>query len=459
LRVLSDTEITFSQNAKIMLVPNNLDTCMIFQLSNVDNVKIINPHIVGDKDTHTGLTGEWGHGINIEHASNVEIHNPRIEKCWGDGIYIGLSFGNTIVKQNENILISNPIVDGVRRNGISICSGKNVKVVKPTIKHIRNGIAPMAGIDIEPEGTGTTTPVLENIVIDSPYTENNVYGILFAPELLKDTGKNIDVKILNHVDYQSDFGFKAWTLTGALSGLFEIINPVWKSNKYNGISVHDYSVNGPIIQIKKPTIIDCNQANTTDNYSTDSAIAVYRTSSDSGAQPIGNVYINEETVIDTRSPVTTSAGVYFADDKGVGIQKCSFINPLQLQTRNSGRTVLNGEVQFKDDYKVMVGDNPYFDQEIAGYSLRSLYHNELATDIIIFALRDSVQSKSEITFEVRSGWPIRIVPSATTRIAPLATANGKYIESSTVGSSITIKKLSNTLWMITKMIGNWSVQP
>jgi hypothetical protein len=459
LRISSDTEIIFSKNAKITLAPNSLDTVFIFHISNVDNVKIINPHIVGDKDTHTGSTGEWGHGINVEHATNVEIQNPRIEKCWGDGIYIGLSFGNTIVKQNENILISNPIIDGVRRNGISICSGKNVKIVKPILKNIRNGIAPMAGIDIEPEGTGTTAPVLENIVIDNPYTENNVYGILFAPELLKDTGKKVDVKILNHVDYLSDYGFKAWTLTGALKGLLEIIHPVWKNNKFNGASIQDYSVNGALIQITKPTIIDCNQVNTTDDYPDDSAIAVYRSTSDVGTQAIGNVQIVEETVIDTRNPVTTSAGVYFADDKGVGIQKCSYINPILLQTRNSGRTVLNGEVSFRDENRIMVGDNPYFDQEIAGYSLRSLYHNELATDIIIFALRDSVQSKSEITFEVRSGWPIRIVPSATTRIAPLATANGKYIESSTVGSSITIKKLSNTLWMITKMIGNWSVQP
>jgi hypothetical protein len=456
--VLSNTKITFSKNAKIVLKANDKDVCFIFHLSQVDNVTMINPYIIGDKDTHLGTTGEWGHGINIEHSSNIKIINPRIENCWGDGIYIGVAFGNVVSRQTENILIEKPYISGVRRNGISVSSGKNINIVAPIIKNLINGIAPMAGIDIEPEGTGTTNPVLENISIENPYTESCQYGILFAPELLKDTGKKVDVKILNHVDYQSDYGFKAWTLTGALNGLIEIISPIWKSNWNNGANIQDYSVNGAMIQIKNPTIIDCNRGNTTDLYATDSAIAVHRTVGDAGTQAIGNVHVFEETVIDTRSPVTISAGIYFLDDKGIGVQKCSFVDPMLLQTRNSGRNVLNGEVTVKDRLGIMVGDNSYFEQEVAGYSLRSLYHNGLATGIITYTLNDSLQMKGEITFEVRAGYQLRIAPSVTSRIAPLSATNGKYVESSTVGASITIKKMSNNVWMITKMIGTWTVQ-
>jgi hypothetical protein len=249
LRLSSDTEVIFGKNAKITLKPNDLDTCFIFQISAVEHVTLINPHIEGDRDGHLGTTGEWGHGINIEQSSNIKIIHPQIENCWGDGIYVGLAFGNKIKKQNNHISISNPMISRVRRNGISIASGKNINIVNPSITNIRNGISPMAGIDIEPEGTGTTKPVLENILIDNPLTKNCQYSILFAPEQLKNTGKNIDIKILHPMDIGSDYGFKVQSFTGAIHGLINIVHPVWIGNSNEATNTQDYSINGARVRI------------------------------------------------------------------------------------------------------------------------------------------------------------------------------------------------------------------
>ncbi|QEC73949.1 hypothetical protein FSB73_22040 [Arachidicoccus ginsenosidivorans] len=92
-----------------------------------------------------------------------------------------------------------------RRNGISVISGNAVIIDHPIISNT-NGVAPMCGIDIEPNNINCR---IENLRIINPYTYNNKgYGISIGLSKLQSTKfKSVGVEIDNHLDDFSECGF------------------------------------------------------------------------------------------------------------------------------------------------------------------------------------------------------------------------------------------------------------
>ncbi|MDO4229341.1 MAG: right-handed parallel beta-helix repeat-containing protein [Capnocytophaga sp.] len=143
--------ITFEPNAKIKVKPNNFEVYSVFNLSGRKDITFWNPTLEGDKYTHKGSTGEWGHGISLMNCSNITIHNANISKFWGDGLYFnGCS----------NVKIHNPILDDNRREGITIISCENVDIYNPIISNT-TGTSPAFGIDIEPNFNGEHVKALK----------------------------------------------------------------------------------------------------------------------------------------------------------------------------------------------------------------------------------------------------------------------------------------------------------
>ncbi|MFK8265435.1 right-handed parallel beta-helix repeat-containing protein [Capnocytophaga cynodegmi] len=136
--------ITFEPNAKIKVKPNNLDIYSVITLRARSNITLINPNIEGDKYNHLGNTGEWGHGINVSDCSDVVIKNARIVKMWGDGVYM---------KNCNNITIKNIYLSDNRRQGISIISGRDIKIHDLVVEKT-GGTSPGYGVDIEPNWNG-----------------------------------------------------------------------------------------------------------------------------------------------------------------------------------------------------------------------------------------------------------------------------------------------------------------
>ncbi|PDZ34735.1 hypothetical protein COI51_11500 [Bacillus toyonensis] len=60
-------------------------------------------------------------------------------------------------------MVVNPLIDSCRRQGISVISAKTLRINDAIIKNIK-GIAPMNGIDLEPN---FNTEFLQDIVIDN----------------------------------------------------------------------------------------------------------------------------------------------------------------------------------------------------------------------------------------------------------------------------------------------------
>jgi hypothetical protein len=233
LSLKSNSILYFNQKSKLIITPNSLPKYQILDVRNIENVKIYNPKLVGDKNKHKGAAGEWGMGINIISSSNITIYNPEIINCWGDGIYIsGVS-----TKESENIYVEGGLLDNNRRNGISIISGKNINISNLYIANT-NGTLPMAGIDVEPNENDNT---LEKINLTKINTFNNGdAGIAII--LLNMIGKkyhDVDVNINSHKDTFSKYGLiMGGSKTGykypddikPLGGSVNINNSQWNDN-------------------------------------------------------------------------------------------------------------------------------------------------------------------------------------------------------------------------------------
>jgi hypothetical protein len=232
LTVKSNTVLIFQNNSKIILKPTDASAYQIFKVNNVQNVKIYFANIQGDRDHHIGSGGEWGMGINISGSSNIQIINPKVANCWGDGIYLGKA-GNAV---NNNIDILYAQLDNNRRNGISIICSNGLNLTSPLVSNT-NGTPPMAGIDIEPNDNSDE---INDVNIKSATTFNNEYGIIIELDRLSgQSAKNVNVNIVNHIDDGSKTGLcyllaKPNAANANYSGTISVVDPVWKNNQKAG---------------------------------------------------------------------------------------------------------------------------------------------------------------------------------------------------------------------------------
>ncbi len=163
LSICSNTDVDI--NGNIILLPNNLSGYAILHAEG-ENISIKGKgSLIGDKQNHMGINGEWGMGVNLWRAKNVSIKGLTVKDCWGDCIYIG---GNC-----EEVYIENCKLDNGRRQGISITSAKKVTIKDCVITNV-SGTAPEYAIDVEPNTNNTC----DSIVIDRVKVNNCKGGFL-----------------------------------------------------------------------------------------------------------------------------------------------------------------------------------------------------------------------------------------------------------------------------------------
>ncbi|MFA6004170.1 MAG: right-handed parallel beta-helix repeat-containing protein, partial [Elusimicrobiota bacterium] len=152
LLLKSSITISLSAGATLKAIPNASASYAILHLSNISSVTIQGGAIEGDRSAHTGVTGEWGMGVNIIQSHNILIDGVTAKECWGDGFYVG---GST----PTGITLQNVLSDHNRRQGMSIVSVSNMVVRNSTFSNTI-GTLPEAGIDIEPNAGQTVSNVL-----------------------------------------------------------------------------------------------------------------------------------------------------------------------------------------------------------------------------------------------------------------------------------------------------------
>ena len=187
LLIRSNSTLTFNKQGILKVIPNDYAGYMVLMACNgISNFEVNDPKVVGDRLTHTyPVTGtnEWAHAIVIYECSDGVINNPNIKDMAGDGIYIGKAWTSTLASVPKNIIINNPIIDGARRNGISLTAGDNVQIIRPIISKVGDsdgitGAFPKACIDVEPEGSAASpASYIRNCIIDSPVLRNSYAGL------------------------------------------------------------------------------------------------------------------------------------------------------------------------------------------------------------------------------------------------------------------------------------------
>lgn len=247
----SNSIVVFDEQSRLILIPSDVANYQMLSLYNVQNIKVYFPVLEGDRKKHIGTKGEWGMGISIAGASNVEIINPKIASCWGDGIYIGKA-----AKTSSNITIDYAVLDYNRRNGVSIVSVDGLNMIHPLVCNT-NGTDPMAGIDFEPNGN---SDVLNNILIDGPVTFNNSkYGIAVSIWALRGrVDKDANITIKNHIDDRSNnaflyYAFRDANESNSFGGSIQVINPKWKNNKVTFQRL-GFSKNGPSMNFQNVSV-------------------------------------------------------------------------------------------------------------------------------------------------------------------------------------------------------------
>lgn len=247
LKLKSNSKVFFNRKSELILKSSSRSSYSILSLKNVSNISVYNPVITGDRTTHLSNTGQWGMGIWLENADDVQIIAPKISNCWGDGIYIG----NTTDTYSENVIIKDGIIENNRRNGISITSGKNI-VVKNSLIANSNGQNPQSGIDIEPN---SSKDIIENITLRDITTYNNqMHGIIISIGniVAGNVSKKISVSISGHKDYHSTLALGLFlnredqSNYKLLSGVIEIAGVNYNDNR---IFVRNYTTRPTAVQI------------------------------------------------------------------------------------------------------------------------------------------------------------------------------------------------------------------
>ena len=177
----SNIHLKLEKNAVLKAIPSDSTHYNIVRIENVENVKISGGKILGERFEHKGKGGEWGHGLNIRNAVNLELKDISINDCWGDAIYI--------TGTSKDISISNIICDNNRRQGISVIAVNGLIIKESTFKNT-HGTGPAAGIDLEPNNSNE---VVQNVLIENCRFTNNTLGI----HMYGRRGPSINIKAIN----------------------------------------------------------------------------------------------------------------------------------------------------------------------------------------------------------------------------------------------------------------------
>jgi len=84
LRLRNGVHLAMAKDAELHAIPNAAPRSYVLLVQAVHDVTISGGRIVGDRDRHLGLEGEWGHGIAIYDGVRVVVRDIHISRCWGD---------------------------------------------------------------------------------------------------------------------------------------------------------------------------------------------------------------------------------------------------------------------------------------------------------------------------------------------------------------------------------------
>ena len=161
LKARSNTEIVFEDGVELVAKKGEFHGIRdhLLEFHGVTNVSLVGLGERGgtlrmhrsDYRAEPYFQSEWRHTLSMQGAADIRVENMSFVESGGDGICLGALKGG----QNHcrNIIIRRCICDRNTRQGISVCSARNVLIEDCVLKNT-DGRLPKSGIDFEPNNEG-----------------------------------------------------------------------------------------------------------------------------------------------------------------------------------------------------------------------------------------------------------------------------------------------------------------
>lgn len=425
------------------------------RLINITNDDV---HIIGYGATIQGnraayvSPGEQRHGVYIFGGNRICIEGLASDGHPGDGFYIG--------DNAEHVKLEWCSGDDNRRQGCSITSGRHVRVVDCEFTNT-NGTSPSAGIDVEPN---SSADVLEDIkLIRCRCVENDGAGVVVFLASWNATSNYAPIEITSlytESNGRIDIGgrrrpgldLNRITSTTPCRGVIKVTDLMSVNENAAGITVYDWDVNGPRLEIIRPVVINPNQQQASTS-SVNGGIILHNSTSHTTTP--GNVLVDSPTIRDddgylnahTLPPMRIS-GAW--DDVLVK----------DIQAAYAGSTIVSVDSAAKEvrvvntlPYVIALTSNTTVSD--GRYIGRTITNTGASGDIaitLIAASADRIGWRQR--FEVTAAHELRIDPNGTDLIRG-GTA-GQYMVSNTIGDNVEIECDSATTWKIVSRYGTWS---
>ena len=218
----------------ILKLKDGLDLKPVLLIRNKTNIIIEGGVIDGNKEAATRTTD-----ILIQGGSFIKILRTVCRNAEetggnrGDGIYIGM--GTTPeVSPPKDITIDGVVCDGNERQGMSVITAKNLRVLNSTFSNT-TGHAPGGGIDFEPN---TPADYFEDVVLENCILSGNQFGLVMKNSAKGEdkAHRNISIKN-NRMTNNRSFGMNI-SCKGA-EGIF-IERNIINSNEGWGMSLGNF---------------------------------------------------------------------------------------------------------------------------------------------------------------------------------------------------------------------------
>lgn len=156
----------------------------MFQFRNCTDLTIVGITVDGNKNARQPILNDYSDGSGANQRSVMGITGgDRItikDVTSLNGIVDGISIGGNDAEPATNILLENVVVDNAYRNGVTVSTAENVRILNSRFTNTAKtyGIAPKAGVDIEADWGGTKN---RNIVVEGCYFKGNeVIGLVYS---------------------------------------------------------------------------------------------------------------------------------------------------------------------------------------------------------------------------------------------------------------------------------------
>jgi hypothetical protein len=453
-------ELTIPSNTRIQIEPGTViesNSTLLTGTKKLFNIAGSNVHIVGFGATlqmvKAGFSSEHNHGVNIVSASGqIVIEGLASNDSGGDGFYVNSPLADVTLKNCK--------ANNNRRQGLSIIQCKSFSDYSG-IYTGTTGTAPSAGVDIEPNNT---TDILGPIRMFNTVTSgNDGPGFEIFLSAWQAVTNYADIKIVGAYTknnglvsvggrFRAGFDINRITSTTPCKGRIQIIDPVCEDENVAGIHVYDWDINGPVVEIVRPTIINPNQAN--GNVSTINGGIIFRNSGSFTADS-GNIFVVDPIIRDddNRLNPNSLAPFRFSGTVSLSIENPTTVfagtNPWSADV-TSTPTIIQQKEQLVDfSTNLTMTDWRYVGRTVT---------NNGATGTVTRTL-PLAKVGIVLNFVLMESFALRIYPNAADRIVPVGTAVAKYIEASVRGARVTLRCREAGFWDMENVSGSWTSEP